>query len=219
MPFSGLVGYATKMEPLPTRFILNGLANANAILGEEVFQLEKWRVMGEYVYDDEGGRHQAFYSPVTDVEVLGETIKAHERIQVEQSLKYSQPAATKLWHTASLEETDQWTFGDEYGEFQFFLSAYYFIPDYLISTPAQLHQFLHWFQFQLHHTTIPHAFPEFRDPRDPLPFMTDSITSNPCMLLKEVGRLSNAATAEGRGLAAVLTNLRALPHAGTGRLA
>lgn len=98
------------------RFILNGLVNANQILGEEVFNVEDWRVIGEYVYDDEGGRHQAFYSPVHDAVIFGETIKAHERIQVEQSLKYSQPAATKLWNTAGLTEVDKWEVGEEYGE-------------------------------------------------------------------------------------------------------
>lgn len=99
------------------RFILNGLVNANQILGEEVFKVEDWRVIGEYVYDDEGGRHQAFYSPVKDAVIFGETIKAHERIQVEQSLKYSQPAATKLWNTAGLTELDKWELGEEYGKF------------------------------------------------------------------------------------------------------
>lgn len=98
------------------RFILNGLVNANQILGEEVFRTEDWRVIGEYVYDDEGGRHQAFYSPVKDVAIFGETIKAHERIQVEQSLKYSQAAATKLWNTAGLTEVDKWELDDEYGK-------------------------------------------------------------------------------------------------------
>ncbi|KAF3767773.1 hypothetical protein M406DRAFT_288979 [Cryphonectria parasitica EP155] len=102
-------------EGVTHSFILNGLRNANDILEEEAFKMEDWKVIGEYVYDDEGGRHQAFYAPVRDVVVLGETIKAQERIQVEQSLKYSQLAATKLWNTASLEEVDSWMLGQEYG--------------------------------------------------------------------------------------------------------
>lgn len=97
------------------RFIINGLMNANDILGEEAFKIQDWRVIGEYVYDDEGGRHQAFYSPVRDVTVLGETIKAQERIQVEQSLKYSLPGANKLWNTAGLVEVNQWMLDQEYG--------------------------------------------------------------------------------------------------------
>lgn len=48
--------------------------------------------------------------------VLGETIKANERVQVEQSLKYSQVAASKLWNMAGMTTVDQWALGDEYGE-------------------------------------------------------------------------------------------------------
>lgn len=92
------------------------MVHANQVLGEEAFKLQDWRVIGEYVKDDEGGRHQAFYSPVRDVVVLGETIKANERIQVEQSLKYSQEAATKLWDMAHVTEVDQWAQDQEYGE-------------------------------------------------------------------------------------------------------
>ncbi|KAF6841865.1 duf323 domain protein [Colletotrichum musicola] len=96
-------------------FILNGLANANDILGEEAFKLADWEVIGEYVYDDEGGRHQAFYSPVRDTFVMGTLIRQHERIQVEQSLKYSQRGAENLWNMAGLVETGRWTKGDEHG--------------------------------------------------------------------------------------------------------
>lgn len=98
------------------RFILNGLVNANQILGEEVFNLADWKAIGEYVYDKEGGRHQAFYSPVKNVTVFGETVRADERIQVEQSLKYSQAEAKTLWNTSSLKEVDQWMLGQEYGK-------------------------------------------------------------------------------------------------------
>ncbi|KAH8681443.1 C-type lectin protein [Xylariales sp. PMI_506] len=98
------------------RFILNGLRNANKVLGSEVFKPDEWRVIGEYVYDGEGGRHQAFYSPIHDTVVLGDTIKTHERIQVEQSLKYSMDSAQKLYTAAGMVEIDRWmTDGDEYG--------------------------------------------------------------------------------------------------------
>jgi|SRR3569833_149381 len=98
------------------RFILNGLNHANTIMGETVFDVEDWRVIGEYVYDAEGGRHQAFYSPIRDTFVLGDMIPSHERIQIEQSLKYSNVEAEKLWTVAGLTETDRWKYGDEYGE-------------------------------------------------------------------------------------------------------
>lgn len=98
------------------RFILNGLVHANTLLGEEVFRIQDWRVIGEYIYDAEGGRHQAFYSPVRDTFVMGELIRPHERVQVEQSLKYSQAEAEDLWHKAGVTEVDQWKYGNEYGE-------------------------------------------------------------------------------------------------------
>src|ERR1700761_5578571 len=71
------------------RFILNGLLHANDILGERVFELDDWKVIGEYVFDSEGGRHQAFYSPLRDFRYRDIQFKAGERIQVEQSLKFS----------------------------------------------------------------------------------------------------------------------------------
>ena len=90
------------------RFILNGLEHANEILGEEAFKLDDWRVIGEYVYDAEGGRHQAFYAPKRDVVVMGETIRPHERIQVEQSLKFSLEECEGLWSEAGLKEIESW---------------------------------------------------------------------------------------------------------------
>lgn len=99
------------------RFILNGLVHANEILGREAFDLNDWRVIGEYVYDDEGGRHQAFYSPLRDTAVLGETVRAQERVQVEQSLKYSKAGCSNLWRSAGMIEADRWmTDDDDYGE-------------------------------------------------------------------------------------------------------
>ncbi|KAG6037531.1 Ergothioneine biosynthesis protein 1 [Claviceps citrina] len=98
-----------------SRFILNGLTNANSIYGEEIFHVPDWRVIGEYVYDDEGGRHQAFLSPLKDVTVLGSVVKAHERIQIEQSLKYSKTDAENLWRHAGLRNIEAWTRNEEYG--------------------------------------------------------------------------------------------------------
>ncbi|KAI1142131.1 C-type lectin protein [Hypoxylon sp. FL0543] len=95
------------------RFILNGLVHANEILGYKAFDLDDWQVIGEYVYDNEGGRHQAFYSPLCDTVVLGETIRAHERVQVEQSLKYSKEGCSNLWRSAGLIEADRWMTDDE----------------------------------------------------------------------------------------------------------
>ncbi|TWU75844.1 hypothetical protein ED733_005205 [Metarhizium rileyi] len=96
-------------------FILNGLNNANRIYGQDLFHLPDWKVIGEYVYDDEGGRHQAFLSPVRDVNILGSVIKPHERIQIEQSLKYSKMGSDNLWKHAGLRQVGTWTRGEEYG--------------------------------------------------------------------------------------------------------
>ncbi|KAM0236340.1 hypothetical protein ACHAPO_004972 [Fusarium lateritium] len=97
------------------QFILNGLENANEILGEEVFNPSEWKVIGEYVYDIEGGRHQAFLAPTRPTDVLGSRIMPHERVWIEQSLKYSEEEKTKLWKLAGLTETGYWSRGDEYG--------------------------------------------------------------------------------------------------------
>ncbi|OAQ66057.1 hypothetical protein VFPPC_14279 [Pochonia chlamydosporia 170] len=96
-------------------FILNGLENANRIYGQDLFHIPDWKVIGEYVYDDEGGRHQAFLAPLQEVNVLGSVIKPHERIQIEQSLKYSKVGSENLWKHAGLREIGLWTRGDEYG--------------------------------------------------------------------------------------------------------
>jgi uncharacterized SAM-dependent methyltransferase len=98
------------------RFILNGLHHANKLLGEKAFNVDDWRVIGEYVYDTDGGHHQAFYSPLHDTFVQGELIEPHERIRVEQSFKFSKADANRLWKAAGMTEVDQWKHNDEYGE-------------------------------------------------------------------------------------------------------
>lgn len=102
------------------RFILNGLRHANRVLGEAAFDEKEWRVVGEYVYDAEGGRHQAFYSPLRETTVMGDLIRPHERIQVEQSLKYSPAEAKELWKRAGMTEIGQWRCRDEYGQYDAF---------------------------------------------------------------------------------------------------
>ena len=100
-----------------SRFILNGLRHANRVLGETAFLEKDWRVIGEYVCDAEGGRHQAFYAPRRDTIVRGELIGPHERIHVEQSLKYSEAEAAELWKRAGMTEIGQWRHREEYGEY------------------------------------------------------------------------------------------------------
>lgn len=104
------------------RFVLNGLLNANEIQGEQIFKIEDWKVIGEYVYDEQGGRHQAFYSPLRDVKIKDVHVKAGERVQVEQSLKYSPEEAKLLWRRAGLNEVTRWpASSDAYSEWTFCL--------------------------------------------------------------------------------------------------
>ena len=98
------------------RFILNGLAHANRIYGKEIFHLPDWKVIGEYVYDAEGGRHRASVTPIRDVQVLGHRIPAFERIKIEESHKYSQSGMEWLWKVAGLEPVNQWMRDDSYGK-------------------------------------------------------------------------------------------------------
>lgn len=95
---------------------MNGLAHANEIFGREIFDINDWKVIGEYVYDEDGGRHQAFVTPTRDVTILDQHIKAFERIKIEESLKYSVSGLQKLWQSAGLQKVRTWSKHDEYGE-------------------------------------------------------------------------------------------------------
>jgi uncharacterized SAM-dependent methyltransferase len=72
-------------------------------------------VIGEYVYDHDGGRHQVFLAPVRDVTVLGHEIKAFERVKIEESYKYSVPGTERLWQNSGLKQVNSWRL-DDYGE-------------------------------------------------------------------------------------------------------
>lgn len=87
-------------EGTTLEFYYNGLINANKLLGKEVFSRADWKVIGEY--DEDSGRHQAFYSPVKDVVVEGIPIKAGEKIRFEESYKYSLLQSSELWERAGL---------------------------------------------------------------------------------------------------------------------
>jgi uncharacterized SAM-dependent methyltransferase len=113
---------------------LNGLLQANKILGEQIFNLEDWNVIGEYVYDGQGGRHQAFYSPNRDITFKDIHFKAGERIQVEQSLKYSAEETVKLSEMSGLKEVDRWSASSE--SYSQYSAAYsyllFYAPDHII---------------------------------------------------------------------------------------
>ncbi|CAG8949217.1 hypothetical protein HYFRA_00004841 [Hymenoscyphus fraxineus] len=88
---------------------MNGLVHANHLLGEQAFDPNDWEVIGEYVYDSTGSRHQASYAPKHDIMYKDILIKAEERVKVEESLKYSAKDAVELWEAAGLQETNHWT--------------------------------------------------------------------------------------------------------------
>lgn len=120
------IGVDTCMEPdkvyhayndsqgVTHQFILNGLTHANTLFPTPVFDPADWRVIGEYVYDQDGGRHQAFLAPVRDVTVLGQKIKAFERVKIEESYKYSVPGTRNLWQNSGLKQVNAWRH-DDYG--------------------------------------------------------------------------------------------------------
>ena len=95
-------------------FDLNGLAHANRLVGKKVFNRSDWKIIGEY--DEDAGRHQAFYSPVRDVVVEGIPIKAGERIRFEESYKYSLLQSGELWRHAGLMELAR--FGNRINEYR-----------------------------------------------------------------------------------------------------
>jgi EasF-like predicted methyltransferase len=88
-------------------FELNGLRNANKVLGGEEFKEAEWEYVGEY--DAVGGRHQAWFVPLKDVTVCGVEFKEGERILVEQSYKYGKDEVDELWEKAGVVEVGRWS--------------------------------------------------------------------------------------------------------------
>lgn len=89
------------------RFILNGLINANKILGYEAFNLNDWKVVGGY--DSATDRHQAFVMPTKDVEVEGVRIAKGEGVRIEHSYKYSGTQSDALWNAAGIVDYARWS--------------------------------------------------------------------------------------------------------------
>ncbi|KAK5163678.1 hypothetical protein LTR04_002346 [Oleoguttula sp. CCFEE 6159] len=94
-------------EGLTHEFVLNGLQQANRLLGREVFDIQKWSVIGEY--DGASGRHHAFVTPIEDVRVDDVLIKSGERVRIEESYKYSSEQSRRLWAEANLAEGATWS--------------------------------------------------------------------------------------------------------------
>ena len=82
------------------RFTSNGLDHANSLLGYQAFDPSIWEAIGQYRYDPQGSRHQAFVAPKADVKVEGAAIKKGERVRIEESYKYTWERAQELWKRA-----------------------------------------------------------------------------------------------------------------------
>ncbi|KAI9848057.1 MAG: hypothetical protein M1837_001159 [Sclerophora amabilis] len=93
-------------EGVTHEFYRNGLRYANQVLEESLFNIDDWRIIGEY--DEEAGRHQAFYAPKKDVHIGDVILQAGERVRIEESYKYSKPETDRLWRLAGLMEDDVW---------------------------------------------------------------------------------------------------------------
>ncbi|KAF3157371.1 hypothetical protein TWF225_008485 [Orbilia oligospora] len=98
------------------RFIMNGLNNANSILGQKVFDQSDWAYIGEYdvVYD----RHQAFYESRRELILpLSKPVKIEkgEKVRVERSYKFSYAQAVAMFEGAGLSIGNSW--GQPGGEY------------------------------------------------------------------------------------------------------
>ena len=116
-------------------FYYNGLSNANRVLGKEVFKRADWEVIGEY--DEDAGRHQAFYSPLHDVVIEGTPIRAGERIRFEESYKYSSPQCSELWQQAGLMSWAK--FGNKANDYRKCIFCSVFLEDALSTTFASIY--------------------------------------------------------------------------------
>ncbi|PGH11748.1 hypothetical protein AJ80_07009 [Polytolypa hystricis UAMH7299] len=81
-------------------FYLNGLSNANSILGFDAFKAGDWEAIG--VYDEVEGCHRAFYSPKKDISFNGINLNKGEGIFFEQAYKYGPEEREQLWRESGL---------------------------------------------------------------------------------------------------------------------
>ncbi|EAU85926.1 DUF323 domain-containing protein [Coprinopsis cinerea okayama7 len=106
------------------RFIMNGLRNAGRTLGDEhMFDEDKW----EYVnfYDSKQRRHEAFYKSKCSHSIVVPSAKAefrfseNEMLKIEESVKYSEVDAWRLFTNANLRPIQRWT--DSRGQYSLWL--------------------------------------------------------------------------------------------------
>ena len=88
-------------------FELNGLRNANKILGSQQFKTGEWEYVGEY--DAVGGRHEAWFVASEDVRICDVDFKKGQKVLVERSYKYGKPEVQELWEKAGVLEVGRWS--------------------------------------------------------------------------------------------------------------
>lgn len=93
-------------EGLTHKFILNGLSQANRVLGEKFFDLDDWKVIGKF--NVEKGCHQAYLTPTKDISLPGSIILQGDEIRIEESYKYSVDEVESLWEAAGLTAGPSW---------------------------------------------------------------------------------------------------------------
>ncbi|RDW72753.1 class I SAM-dependent methyltransferase [Aspergillus mulundensis] len=99
-------------EGVNHRFVMNGLARANAILGYEAFEVGRWDVTG--LWDGERGVHSQFYEARVDVCLEGVDIPAGRRLLAVKSHKYGPGEREGLCERAGLRLVDGWASDSEY---------------------------------------------------------------------------------------------------------
>lgn len=98
------------------RFDLNGLEHANQVLGYTAFNSTEWEAFGEY--DAKARRHEAFVTPLKDVQISNVTIRRGERVKFEESHKYTSVDLAQLWARAGVEVRNAWSNStSDYGKY------------------------------------------------------------------------------------------------------
>ena len=92
---------------LTYKFYANGLLNANRILGEPVFVLDNWEIVGEY--NELKGRHEAFIAPREETKVGDVVILKGEKVRLEEAYKYDASETSNLWKASGAIETCIWS--------------------------------------------------------------------------------------------------------------
>jgi uncharacterized SAM-dependent methyltransferase len=96
------------------RFVKNGLKHANRILGHEAFDLDKWRVSGDW--DAEKGAHNQSYFPRVDVSLEEVQIPAGRKLLAVRSHKYDAEDRDTLCKRARLHVLDSWSSQNDYSK-------------------------------------------------------------------------------------------------------